>query len=64
MWSYLQPVEHHQNMDIGCNRLVTVARDIYTADSGGGLSVALMINVQSYFVELYFQVADSCVDFS
>jgi hypothetical protein len=30
MWSYLQPAEQHQDMDIGCNRLETVARDIYS----------------------------------
>jgi hypothetical protein len=28
-WSYLQPAEQRQDMDIGCNRLVMVARDIY-----------------------------------
>jgi hypothetical protein len=27
MWSYLQPAEERQAMDIGCNRLATVARD-------------------------------------
>jgi hypothetical protein len=30
IWSYLQPTEQHQDMDIGYNRLETVARDIYS----------------------------------
>jgi hypothetical protein len=30
MWSYLQLAEQRQDMDIGCNRLETVARDIYS----------------------------------
>jgi hypothetical protein len=29
MWSYLQPAERRQDMDIGCNHLATVAWDIY-----------------------------------
>ena len=28
MWSYLQPEELRQDMDSGCNRLETVARDL------------------------------------
>jgi hypothetical protein len=30
MWSFLQPVEQRRDMDIGCNHLPTVARDIYS----------------------------------
>jgi hypothetical protein len=30
MWSYLQPEEQRRDMDIGCNRLETVARDFYS----------------------------------
>jgi hypothetical protein len=30
MWYYLQPAEQREDMDIGCNRLETVARDIYS----------------------------------
>jgi hypothetical protein len=30
MWSYLQPAEQRQDIDIGCNRLAMVARDIYS----------------------------------
>jgi hypothetical protein len=30
MWSYLQPAERRQDMDIGCSRLAMVARDIYS----------------------------------
>jgi hypothetical protein len=30
MWSFLQPVEQRRDMDIGCNRLVTVVWDIYS----------------------------------
>jgi hypothetical protein len=30
MWSYLQPVEFRQAMVIGCNRLETVARDLFS----------------------------------
>jgi hypothetical protein len=29
MWPDLQPAEQRQDMDIGCNHLETVARDIY-----------------------------------
>jgi hypothetical protein len=35
--SFLQPVEQRREIDIVCNRLAMVARDIYIADSGGGL---------------------------
>jgi hypothetical protein len=28
-WSYLQPEDVHQDMDIGCNRLATIARDLF-----------------------------------
>jgi hypothetical protein len=28
-WSYLQPEDVRKDMDIGCNRLAMVARDIY-----------------------------------
>jgi hypothetical protein len=30
MWSYLRPEEERLAMDIGCNRLATVARDFYS----------------------------------
>jgi hypothetical protein len=30
MWSFLRPVEQRRDMDTGCNRLATVARDIYS----------------------------------
>jgi hypothetical protein len=30
MWSYLRPAEHRRDMDIGCNHLEAVARDIYS----------------------------------
>jgi hypothetical protein len=30
MWSYLQPVEVREAMDIGCNRLETVARVLFS----------------------------------
>jgi hypothetical protein len=30
MWSYLQPAGQRQDMDTGCNRLATAARDFYS----------------------------------
>jgi hypothetical protein len=30
MWSFLQPAEERLAMDIGCNRMATVARDLYS----------------------------------
>jgi hypothetical protein len=29
MWFFLRPVEQRRDIDIGCNRLAMVARDIY-----------------------------------
>jgi hypothetical protein len=34
-WSYLQTVEQRDAMDSGCNRLETVARDIFNHLAGG-----------------------------
>jgi hypothetical protein len=33
MWSYLQPTDKHSLMDFGCNRLESVARDLYNKSS-------------------------------
>jgi hypothetical protein len=30
MWSFLQPEEEHLAMNIGCNRMSTVAWDLYS----------------------------------
>jgi hypothetical protein len=40
-WSYLLPEAQHAHMDSGCNRLETVARDIYNQ---GGWRLSRRIN--------------------
>jgi hypothetical protein len=43
MWSFLQPAEQRQDMNIGCSRLAMVAQDIYSR-FGCGLVVAYLVD--------------------
>jgi hypothetical protein len=54
MWSYLQSAECRLDMDIGYNRLATVAGDIYSQFRGGVLIVASLLKCSGFLCRVVF----------
>jgi hypothetical protein len=57
MWSYLQQEKQREEMNSGCNRLETVARDFFYTGAGGGSTIDSLHDVSSNL--FYLSLADS-----